>query len=999
MDLGPFNSLLQYTGQSTESLGNNNANVQRTPAPASTGFSFGNLAKSAGKAVVGAGEGIAHAITSAPEAVAHGISSDVIGHQQLRDINTQRSQLDQAQQHLFAIRNTLSKDQYTSALKNLTQGYQNLSDQAKQNASQYESPGKFVAGEIGSAALAVPFGGAVDTAAEGAAGTSAKIAANLGAKVARPGVEGAVSPTVESVGKQVVGGAVRNAVITQPTVNASVGAVQNAATGHVKQALEQAGIFLGVPAVGKYVPAAVGAAKDAVFGKSGVLDNVFGPRVVQFLQDHPEFNDTAKQMQQFTLNHVGGSNADAAEHLSNYLKSELKINPQSDDLQHEFERAQNFFKERGRLQSHLDANPKVQQNLVLSHAVKSNIGKVSYGIQQAAKEGVDLTDGQARARVASEVVDRLNLNDVTLEDRLKNAIFNGESVKEINSNLKGVQSKAEIKLPGFRAGKGFSVVRGPKSITRLPTAEQSGDLRFGTEAKLPRLGNALSKAGFSPNAVSGKAVTSQVRQNFADNLKNTPNLPETSNDILKRLNAAASGQGKLSAVDPRLLFKGEIDKVLGAHYTPGQIKAVRQAVFDSYAKLKPEQVGIGNYIVNQALAHSGGLMGDYLRVQGILRYNLNPFFSARVLAKSSIIAGLHGSLPVGRVSDETMQALQDGGFFSKGATDQGTSDFLGQSSIQKDLSSIGKVQRQIVGRLAETMAATQGKTAAEALSSTGPLHDEIVNAIQTTIGYPKDGYISSPLAKSLNVLVFPSRFDTKVIGAAAKAMAQMPPIGQAILVQDLAHGYKQLSSPEGQQWQKDNSELVQVMKYFTPIGTVQNLLDGINGGVKLADLGEIGGLPFGVIQQGLSAQGVTVPGTGSSPYVDPKTGKIIADSIPDDTKGRFQQGALSLLNSMFSWPGAQLGLPTKSGITKAIVGIKGGNKDFKANPLNGTTPGVQPGGSLPALGQATGVGAPGGNEVVPQSFRFANDEVGHSTTSSSRAKKSKVVPTAARVQH
>jgi hypothetical protein len=147
--------------------------------------------------------------------------------------------------------------------------------------------------------------------------------------------------------------------------------------------------------------------------------------------------------------------------------------------------------------------------------------------------------------------------------------------------------------------------------------------------------------------------------------------------------------------------------------------------------------------------------------------------------------------------------------------------------------------------------------------------------------------------------------------ATANFFMSQPKIVQLAMVNGLLKGNDWASSPQGKDWQKKNADLLGVVNYFSPTHTIDAIASALKSG-KAADLGSIGGMPFGVITTILKNQGVQLPDTLSSDATNPKTGEAYVQHLPTTDKARLQQGLTDLIGSMFSYPGATVGLPSKS---------------------------------------------------------------------------------------
>jgi hypothetical protein len=214
---------------------------------------------------------------------------------------------------------------------------------------------------------------------------------------------------------------------------------------------------------------------------------------------------------------------------------------------------------------------------------------------------------------------------------------------------------------------------------------------------------------------------------------------------------------------------------------------------------------------------------------------------------------------------------------------------------------------------------------------------QVRDTVQMIAQYDRNAnFLNSPMARTLNFAFFPFRFETKVATIMAKSLARTNTMTQFAVIKGLYNAHDFLNSPEGAAWYSQNSDVIKLAEYFTPIQTLGEVATALGGKAdSISSFGELGGLPFGFIPQLLDNEGLTH--ITQSAYLDPKTGKELPDYIPATDKGRLLVAIQSLLGSMFSYPGSELGLPSKSSITQNIAsGLTGGHKsvDLKqAAPL------------------------------------------------------------------
>lgn len=199
-----------------------------------------------------------------------------------------------------------------------------------------------------------------------------------------------------------------------------------------------------------------------------------------------------------------------------------------------------------------------------------------------------------------------------------------------------------------------------------------------------------------------------------------------------------------------------------------------------------------------------------------------------------------------------------------------------------------------------------------------PKNADLLNDFKTIVQYPDKGFTSSNLAKMMNLVAFPSRYNIKVTQFAVKQFMKQPAPVQISIIRGLKDFNDFTKTPEGIKWQADNKEALGLLSYFTPIQPIMSVYDTLTGKNKsLLDFGMVGSLPFGVITRVLQGQGVL---KDRVPYVDPKTGKVYSDRIPEDLKARAESLLNSIVDTLYTYPGRMAGMETsKKQLTQGIV--------------------------------------------------------------------------------
>lgn len=418
--------------------------------------------------------------------------------------------------------------------------------------------------------------------------------------------------------------------------------------------------------------------------------------------------------------------------------------------------------------------------------------------------------------------------------------------------------------------------------------------------------NAAQELGLAgeDSARGGKFILSRL-QNYIN--KQSPN---------PYLNIGTLGRGNQSALqDIRQMTLKEIQEALPGT-TKDTAKKLQSAILKAYTDVPLEFRGLGIKAFDYAYRVPGAK--NYFRIQSALRYTYNPFFRLQELLETKTLTKMQSNNLLWRTIggtkaelDRVGQLLDDSGIFTTGYTGEATQDL----TLGRIHANLLKTQRRDLAGLAMSIAQRQGKSV-EDLISDNP--EQLADALRVIVQYPTKGLLNSPLARTLNIAFFPMRYNLKVATLAAQKVASLPPTIQVATLHSLLSLSAWMKSPEGIQWQSDNSDAIQVFNYFSVLNNIQSVLNRLHGKpASVSDIGLLGGLPFGVISQILDNEGVINLNT---PYVDPKTGSVLPEYIPQTTKAKAAVALESLINSMFTYPGRVIGLPGKEAQVRDLVG-------------------------------------------------------------------------------
>lgn len=571
------------------------------------------------------------------------------------------------------------------------------------------------------------------------------------------------------------------------------------------------------------------------------------------------------------------------------------------------------------------------------------------------------------------------------------------------------------------------IVQFPETSGKLATSGAEGDFFVHAGTPVPVLqsvGNFLTWAGLSPE-VASQRVNDVFQKTFQDGAAKLGFLSmagdtaeQTSQNVLSKLsNYMKAPTGGLSIAghplpitDMRQLTTGDVMRALDI--SKSEAKSVQEAIMQSYIDVPRHITGLGNKILDYNFKYNP-TASVYSRVQGAFRFGWNPIFK-------------QGKLPL---KAEFLSQMQTGGKFP---TVAGTNRFMNMffPGQYKELNSIvdnpkfmnllpGGLGGEAADSTGVTVAGTghypktallpvagvikdmAGKVGMDSASFIDKFPSQVQDSATAILHYDRNSsFLNSPLARTLNFAFFPFRFNVKVATFMAKSLAQQEPLVQYAAIKGIMSAQGYLKSPQGQAWYSQNADAIGLFKYFSPVETISTISSAL--GLKhdsVAQYGELGGLPFGWIPQMLDSVGLTHFGQA---YVNPKTGAISKDYVPTSMYGAANAAINDLLGSLFTYPGATAGLPSKGSIDRKVVGglLPGSSKDFNAVTPPNITPEDQQfsqivkqqnGGSVPSQsGTNQPQSTPG--ERVPTTRSTLTTPIKKSSGGSSRKKKADFRP-------
>lgn len=856
----------------------------------------------------------------------------------------------------------ITRDQYVEKLHGITQQATSLAQ--GQHENQVKSIGQMApdaASAILTAATLGAGGVAVNGAKAGAEAVGAKVAGNVGAKVAGKIVQGGADLIGAGKGN-IATKVIRNAALVQPTAQFAGKSAQDVAHGDLKAGAGDAALALapaGLGVVAKGVKAVAPALRDAFLGKSATLTDAFGVnRITQYLADHANNPDNIaklKRIEMFTENQpaVKSGKISAGEFLKQHVEGEMKLDPATTPIQDIVDNMDAYARNHEALQKGIEAGL-VHPEAVITHGKDATIPTIA---KEFAAHGNSELSSQTRVELVNNALDRMGVQNMTLRNKIGSEVLSaGTTGKEIAAALSDMKGKIEIPIPKGLLDSGYSATYGPKERAIMPSledAKQAGLPTVGADAKgvAGALGRGVDKLGLglrtTPSGVTAKAVI----ENLNSRLEGTA-LAGRGKEIMTALHNETS---KTSGVyDPRMLratanglgpARASVENALrgisGDNAQP-DAKMVLKAVKSAYGDVPLGTRSLGEKVTDKLIQHISP-MATYLKAQGYGKFSANPFFWVKQATKGEFIGQTETggkALNLGRAMNqmlgtapekETINLLERSGLTSKAGAAGTEADALGTEAfgITGSKAQVNEYIKQSMGQAAEQFAKNNGTTVKELLQTDHPQHHDFNHLMEMIVGYPKGAnYLNSNLAKSLNVLIFPSRFEAKVGMATAKYFMSQPKVVQLAMVNSLLRAQDWANSPEGQKFQKDNADLIGALNYFSPTHTLESIASFSKSG-NAGDLGQVGGLPVGVITTILKHQGVKLPNFVAGEDINPATGQPYTTKVPTTDKARLQQGVQDLIGSMFAYPGATIGAPSKNKALNAVPGLNIASKDEK----------------------------------------------------------------------
>lgn len=859
----------------------------------------------------------------------------------------------------------LKTEDFHAAQKGLKDEYLKLSEQSKSIQSDhygYGAVAKDYAQVAGTAlSIAAPFAAPEIAGAEAGAVGAGKIASAskgvMGAIRTGTGAGTAENLSLKGVPMFALKSAGRNVAMINPTIQTATAVPEDLVHGNYGGAAANAA-FLIAPAVvskvAKVLPGLSNSVTAAMYGQDGFFSAIAragGPDLIAHLDSlggssAKALEGTLRKVQQYNLDQVGGDVKQAAAHFVAWLENSgrdiSKISPEqmSQELKTWVSANEKVTRlhAQGKLFTGADGKP-----VVLKDGQRVIAGRYN---QDDHKALVGLLDEQTdvagrRAIVASQEKAGADwTKNPNVLAHVKTAI-EAEDWKTAIGDIQRMRSLfasgKNVKLAG-----GYFPTISKSARAEFKTVAKTAELDRGKDAKpvLGKIGALLTKSGVgtqSNNAVAYRKFQAALETELQD-----AGVSMGRQEVSRKIEAYALEHPGI--VDERQLSVGSLKDALNISHD--EAKAIQKAFTSAYSKSSLEDLSVAGKIQNAMYKVPG--YRTYSRIQGLARYEFNPFFRAQEAVETSVLSSLmsHGkanSFPgpemIDRMFkgssksneiDSTVKTMKEAGLLRNGGFGQEGANNATFSGISARIS---KGQQRALAGFVQAMAKKQGSTVEEFLRTAD---QATIDNVRKIVQYPKEGFTSSNFAKTLNLLVFPARYNIKLAGMLGKAFADAPAFLQIATLKGAHDLSNWLSSDEGIKWQSENSEALSIIKYLSPLNNLAGVFKLLGGKhVTLGDFGTIGGLPLGFVSQLIQHE------TGlntDTPYLNPKTGEVQPEKIPESMKGHVQLALTDLINSMYSFPGRTFGFSiSKTQLTQKIPGLAPGSGDFKDSTRTDTT--------------------------------------------------------------
>lgn len=143
----------------------------------------------------------------------------------------------------------------------------------------------------------------------------------------------------------------------------------------------------------------------------------------------------------------------------------------------------------------------------------------------------------------------------------------------------------------------------------------------------------------------------------------------------------------------------------------------------------------------------------------------------------------------------------------------------------------------------------------------------------------KEGFMNSPLAKTMNIVWFPFRFQAKTTQMASAWLGSLSPVNRLLVVNNWVNFANWAGTEEGIQWRRTNRNyFYQILAYATAYEQMGTAIEAVSKGRLFGgNTGLIGGVPFGFMVN-IARELAYLP--EDPDQFDPKTGRRFMKETP-----------------------------------------------------------------------------------------------------------------------
>lgn len=156
---------------------------------------------------------------------------------------------------------------------------------------------------------------------------------------------------------------------------------------------------------------------------------------------------------------------------------------------------------------------------------------------------------------------------------------------------------------------------------------------------------------------------------------------------------------------------------------------------------------------------------------------------------------------------------------------------------------------------------------------------KVMREVTQDVFHYKEGFLTSPLAKTLNVVWFPFRFQAKTVEMVGRWLGSLTPINRGAVINNWVHFANWAGTDEGIEWRRTNRNLFyQILNYSLAYGQIGQSIEAVTKGkIFGGNTGLIGGVPFGFMVN-IARELAYLP--SDTDQYDPKTGREFKKETP-----------------------------------------------------------------------------------------------------------------------